>query len=158
MGAKLHVPNYRPVLVGTLAAGSEFTIANQGKWWWRMLYLSFTLATSGVAGNRAVTVVLDDRTDVYSAMAAGATQAINETRRWGAYPGASAGGLSTVSGTLGWPSDGLWIPPGWRIRTVTGALDAGDQYAAVRALVEELPTGPMVEWVPTTETRQDERV
>lgn len=44
-----------------------------------------------------------------------------------------------------WPDEGLVLPQGWHLKTVTANIQAADQYSAIALVLEELPSGP--EWL-----------
>lgn len=142
-------PYIKTVQVAAPAAGAEFAIRAPGEGLWRVLSLAFNLVTDATVANRAVSLTADDGTSVYFSTDATAFQAAALTRGYSAWEGSMS--LAAISGDaiLGFPTRGLWLPVGHSIRSVTTAIQAGDQYAAINAMVEEFPTGPSVEWVPT---------
>lgn len=118
------------------AAGVEIseTVPTGARWILRGL--SFLLVTSGVAGNRETSIVIDDGATTLFTSPSGFTHVASLTRRFSA----SALGAQTA------PTQGtdrqILIPPlvllaGSRIKTVTTAIDAGDDYGAPQMLVEE---------------------
>jgi hypothetical protein len=110
----------------------------------------FTLATSVAVANRIPTLVLSDgtlnvwRVQAPAPVAAGAT--VTYVGYDGAIPNTGAGGLVT----LGWPNQGVYIPQGWSLASVTaGPLDVADQYSAIVAYVQEYTSGPEYYALPT---------
>lgn len=47
-----------------------------------------------------------------------------------------------ATSSMSFPDEGLVLPQGFHLRTITAGIQAGDQYSAVAILVEELPSGP----------------
>lgn len=131
------------------SAGAEFTLSAPGQGLWRVMSLAFTLTTSAVVANRRVALLADDATDVWFAAESTVDVAASLTTRFGAYPGAAAAGLAASVVNIPLPHGGLILQPGHRVRSSTTLIDAGDQYSAIRALVQEYPYGPEFEWLPT---------
>lgn len=131
------------------AAGAEFTLRAPGQGLWRVLSLAFVLTTSAVVANRRVALLADDQTDVWWAAESTVDIAASLATRFGAYPGAAATGLANFTVNIPLPHGGLILQPGHRVRSSTALIDAGDQFSAIRALVQEYPYGPTLEWLPT---------
>ena len=119
------------------AAGIEIseTVPTNARWLLRSVL--FTLVTSAAAANRRVYLSLTDGTTEFFTLPSQDLQVASETQdySWGARLGYErtapvAGGIN-----LGIPL--VPLGEGYVIRTVTGALQAGDNYGAPRLLVEE---------------------
>lgn len=151
MPVKTNVPYQKLATIPNPAAGADFAITAPGQGFWRVLSLAFRLVTSAAVANRTVTLVADDGTSVFFRTNASIQQAAGATVDYGAFAGASSGGFAGVVGVEPLSQDGIWLQPGWRLRSVTGAIDVLDQYSAIAALVEEYPNGPDTEWTPTTD-------
>lgn len=149
MSTKSQVSFLQTAVGATPAAGAEFTIKAPGQGLWRIISLSFTLATSAVVANRRVALLADDQTDVYFAAASSVDLTASLTTRVSAFGGAAATGVVGGAINIALPRDGLPLQPGHRLRSSTLNLDVGDQYSAIRALVQEYPYGPDYEWLPT---------
>jgi len=127
----------RAIVGTTPAAGAEVseTVPTGARW----LLISFTavLTTSAAAANRIPVLNIDDGTNVFfvspSAVVEGANLTTSNTW-WGG--GFQTGGIqqTIVVNALG---VSMLLEPGFRIRTVTSAIQAGDQYAAPKYLVIE---------------------
>lgn len=136
------VPYLRLVTVTQPAAGADWRHTAPGQGIQRVVAARALLTASAAAANRLVSLVLSDGTDDYAI--APTTTAITATLAVpvSTFPGAQAGGAVTTALTAPSPSDGWMLLPGWSLRTVTAALDAGDQWSAIRLWVVEYPTGP----------------
>jgi hypothetical protein len=157
VAVKTNTPYQKIVKVADPAAGAEFALTAPGNGLWRVLSVGFRLVTSAVVANRTAALVADDGTDIFFRTNASLQQAASLTVDYGAFAGASSGGFAGVAGLSPLIQDGVWLQPGWRLRTVTGAIDATDQYSRIVALVEEYPTGPGTEWTPTANRAEYER-
>jgi hypothetical protein len=124
-------------IVGTdPAAGVEISETCPTNTRWRLIGFNYTLVTSAVAGNRISQLFIDDATNAGVRGLPAATQAASLTNsyQYGAF-GAQPATLGTLQiGIL--PPD-VYVSAGGRIRTVTTALDAGDNYSAPVYCVEE---------------------
>jgi hypothetical protein len=78
-----------------------------------------------------------------------AFQAASLTRGYSAWEGSVSEAAISGDGILGFPTNGLLLPIGNTLQSSTLAIQATDQYSAIVALVEEFPSGPGVEWLPT---------
>lgn len=134
------------------AAGAEFALTAPGQGLWRVYSIAFTLTTSAVVAARRVTLLADDQTDVWGVFPSTVDQAASGVVRYGAFGGAVGGGLATAALTIALPEGGVLLMPGHRLRSSTTLIDAGDQYTAIRALVQEFPAGPDEEWLPSVDT------
>lgn len=126
----------RPIVGTNPAAGVEISETVPTGARWRVRAFSFVFTASAAAANRAPVLTIDDGANVLwetgSAVAVTAAQAA--TYRAGI--GVPFFTYGTRAYHLPLPSD-LWLGAGSRLRTVTGALDVGDDYAAPIYLVEE---------------------
>ncbi len=102
--------------------------------------LAFTLLTDATVANRFVSLVADDgaasgadiffRSEVSSALAA-SLQA-----RYSAFSGSQKSGSAYWTPLFTWPAGGLRLRKNDRLRTITEALQAGDNFSAVVFQVE----------------------
>lgn len=123
------------------AAGADWTLTNIGQGLWVVHAWSGILTTSAAVANRVVTVLVDDATDVYLSTVASAVQAATLAHRYGAFDGAAGASPQGTVVPVSWPVGGVMLPQGHRMRVVTEAIDANDQWSAIAALVEEIPAG-----------------
>jgi hypothetical protein len=136
-------PVLYPQRVAAPAVGQEFVLRPTGQGGILVQSITFTLTTSAVVANRIPTLVLSDGTDTILRFQAPTALAASLVATWqaydGAFPNAGAAGITT----LGWPNQGLWIPQGYSLTSVTVGLDgAGDQYSGIIAFVQEFTSGP----------------
>jgi hypothetical protein len=128
----------RVIKIANPAAGGEIVVTPTGRGAWKILSMLLTLTTSAVVANRAVRLEATDTSQPYFRTDADAVQAASLTGLYSAFAGASgAVGASGVAG-IAWPTDGLLLPQGHSLATITTAIDVGDQYSAIGLLVIEL--------------------
>jgi hypothetical protein len=122
------------------AAGAEVSETVPTGARWRLLAFNVVLVTSAVAGNREVVLTLDDGVTNISEVAAGVAQPASVTRRYSFSRGVArfAPAASTV---IAAPAPDILLFGGSRIRTVTTALDVGDNFGAPQLSVEEFIEG-----------------
>lgn len=119
------------------AAGSEVSETVPTNARWCLLSFAVTLVTSAAAANRVPSLVFDDGALVHGRYPVRNNETATSTvvNSWGG--GISAGAeLNGVQVSAGLPV-GVMLQGGHRIRTITAALDAGDNYGAPQYLVEE---------------------
>lgn len=126
------------------AAGANFTFISAGLGPLRVMALAFTLTTSAVVANRTVSIEADDATDTVYRLPAGSVQAASLVGRYGAAEGLSAVPTVGLAWSISWPSGGIVLDQGWRLRSVVDNIDAGDQLSAIRLWIEEYPSGRYV--------------
>lgn len=153
MSTKGPMTFYQVVQVSNPAPGAEFALKSPGQGLWRVISVAFTLVTSAVVANRRVVLFGDDQTDVWAVCPSAVDQAASTTVRYGAHVGAVGSGLAGTALSIPLPGQGFILMPGHRLRSSTLAIDATDQYSAIRALVQEFPAGPDLEWLPSVDTQ-----
>jgi hypothetical protein len=100
----------------------------------RSLRLNFT--TSAVAGNRQVKVFIDDGVNVISGSVANYLQPAGTLVNYSVGPHGILSGL--IIDTVFMPIEPqVPLVPGWRIRSQTAGIQAGDQWSAPQYAVEE---------------------
>lgn len=118
------------------AAGAEISETVPADARWRLMGVGLTLVTDATAANREVRLVIDDGTTIIAEIPAGVTQVASETRRYSfgaGFPrGAGAQSLNVIA-----PLPPVVLGAGYRVRTLTTNLQAGDNYGAPQLLVEE---------------------
>jgi len=103
---------------------------------WKLWGLSFQLVTDANAANREVTVTIDDGTTILFTSPSGFTHTASLTRRYSAsLIGAQTAPAQATDRQILLPP--LQLPAGSRIKTVTTAIQVGDNYGAPQMLVEE---------------------
>lgn len=103
---------------------------------WRLRAFSFALVTSATVANRTPVLTIDDGANVFFETGSNVAQTATLTAKYRAAIGVPLTTFGTTSYNLPLPSD-LVLPAGARIRTVTGLLQAGDDYGAPIYAVEE---------------------
>jgi len=119
------------------AAGAEISETVPAHARWRLQGISFALATSAVVAGRIVSVLIDDGASEFMRISNSSTQGASATFRYtvGAFGNnVSIAGSNTV--VLMMPPD-LFLFQGWRVRTLTTLLDAGDNFGPPQLCVEE---------------------
>lgn len=124
-GPALDVSNAAPAAGAdwtyTVPAGQSFTVET----------LAFSLTTSAAVANRQVQVIIDDGVNELWRWVAPAVQAATATVEY-------VGALSTVesgavrAGVQSFELPNIVLLPGYRIRSITTAIQAADQYTAQR--------------------------
>lgn len=104
---------------------------------WELLVFKATLTTSAAAANRLPALTIDDGTTEYYRDQLAANEPASTAYRNVWAQGLSLGsGLNTATQRGALPV-GLRLGSGHRIKTVTAAIDAGDQWSAVQYVVRE---------------------
>jgi hypothetical protein len=118
------------------AAGAEWSETVPTNARWRFVAVRVALVTDATVANRVPQVIVDDGTNTLYLIPSHANQTASLT--W-TYHGFYAGAAGFASGNyiaLPFPGD-LFLQGGWRIRSSTGSLQAGDNWGAPQLLVEE---------------------
>lgn len=119
------------VLVGTdPAVNTEISQTVPAGFVWRLVAIRFSLQTDANVANRSVSLNIDDGTaNIPIALPASAVQAASLGVF---YQGVANGVTAAVVGIqqIGLPPGGVLMLPGWRVRTVTSLIQAGDNYSA----------------------------
>lgn len=153
MTTKAPVSYYKMVAVAAPAAGANFELKTPGGEFWLLHSITFRFVASGAVGNRLVHLFADDQTDVYYRVPANSIVAAAGDQRFSGFPGAPQSAAIGNEVVFPLPNGGLLLPPGWRFRTSTDAIDVADQYSEIRALVQSFPQGPADEWLPSVDTQ-----
>jgi hypothetical protein len=130
----------RTVVGAAPAAGAEISITVPAGVNWILRSMAFTLTTAAGGSNRQEHLVLDDGANVFWAGVSAAPQAGSAVDyvSWAAGAAPASDATPAIQGTL--PAE-CRMRPGWRIRTATTGIQAGDQYSAPTLLVEEFVPG-----------------
>lgn len=119
------------------AAGAEISETVPTNARWRLWGFTFTLVTDATAANRVVDVALDDGAAIYYRASVPTAQTASQTVIYSAAPQGVAQGVTNLRALVPLPTP-CPLFQGHRIRTVTQALQAGDNFGAPQYLVEEL--------------------
>jgi hypothetical protein len=118
------------------AAGAEISESVPAGVRWLLKTFTFVLVASAAAANRSPILTIDDGATVIFETGSNVLQIASQTSKYRAGAGVPLALYDTRAYHLPLPPD-LWLGGGSRIRTVTGGLDVGDDYAAPIYLVEE---------------------
>jgi len=130
-------PGVLRTIVGTNpAVGVEIaeTVPTNARW--RLQAFRFQLVASGTVANRRPTLIIDDGANEIWRQNSNVDQTAGQTSVYEAAPGVSFSTIDVRTYSLPLPI-GLVLAEGYRIRTSTAAIDAGDDYAAPIYSVEE---------------------
>lgn len=130
---------WRTIRLATRAAGLEWELKAPGSAYWRVISVTARLVTSAVVANRQVSLIGDDQTNTFFTQGFSSAQAASLTVDYCAHTGGSSI-LAGTTATAPLPHAGLLLIPGYRLRSSTALLDAGDQWSLVTALVDEIPS------------------
>lgn len=125
-------------VTGTLPpAGAEISEVVPTNAMWELLSFHYSLMTSSAAATRTTSLLADDGTNVFwQGTQSGSGQAASLTYQYTHFPGATQVAGQSVIDIFASPF-GLKLMPGFRLRSNTGLLQAGDQYSAPQYLVRE---------------------
>jgi hypothetical protein len=122
--------------LGAPGAGTEWSTSVPANTIWRLKSIYCTLTTSAAVANRVPHFILDDGANILADLAAPAVQAagvaVNYSVNAGGQNAAAFDGLIKITLPLDYD-----LLAGFRIRSLTTALQAGDTYSAVNFLIEE---------------------
>lgn len=123
------------------AAGAEIEQTVPAGTWWVLMGVQLQLVTSATAANRRPALVVDDGTTEVHRLRVGVDQAASLTRTYIFTPSVDAEvDRSATFLEMIEPLPELVLPGGYRIRTVTANLQAGDNYGPAQLFVAELDT------------------
>lgn len=149
---------HRIVRVDRPAAGQGWTLTPGGARWWRVISLTARLVTSAVVANRRVRLTATEGDFTFFVAEAHLNQAASLTFDYTAHTGAPVSAADNLVLPLPLPSGGLLLRSGAVLTASATALDAGDQWSAIAALVEELPSGRLYEGDELTEPVEQQGV
>lgn len=138
----MHVPYLRVIVVADPAAGAEEILTAPGGVFWRVLSVRYTLTTDATVANRITTLISDDGTSSFWQNGVSGGQTAGTTQAYSTTTGANNFGAGAIIRPMGYPDGGVWLYPGWRLRTATENIQVADQYSGFVALVEEFHSGP----------------
>lgn len=120
------------------AAGVEISETVPAGVRWRISAVRFTLLTDSTAANRTLFLVFDDGADPsFITMMTQAAQPASTSRVYHFFLDMPAAEV-VAGGNAYLPlPDELWLPAGFRMRTLTTSFQAGDDYTAPEFLIEE---------------------
>jgi hypothetical protein len=130
-------PGFLRSVAGTdPAAGVECSETVPAGARWRLISLVVALVTDATVANRIPVLTIDDGTTVIARGVVAAVQAASLTVQH-AFSGVGAAGAAASATNHGFLPSPLVLSAGYRIKTVTGGFQAGDNYGPPNYLVEE---------------------
>lgn len=152
------VHNLQIRTVQSPVAGSDFVIVVPSPEDWRVIGVRATLTTSAAVANRVPEIVYDDQTNIGAGVVAMTTQPASTAVVYNFACLSSAfstGALATgAKANIG---IGEWIlPTAYRLRVITTAIDAADQWSAITVSFERMDEPPYRQ--PLIGTQLDEDV
>ena len=128
-----------PVYVPNPAAGADWSHTVDGRYWQRMVAVTFSFNASAVVANRLIVMELVDTNGVTiievecgGLVVAGSFLSVNLTADGPAYDvGAAGHSYGYIPGFL--------VPPGWTWKTNTAGIDVGDTFDGIVLLVQRFP-------------------
>jgi hypothetical protein len=127
----------RSITGTTPGAGAEISETTPTAARWEVLAVQFKLTASATVANRVVTLNFDDGVNVFATFGASDVQTAGQALTWQAAAGVGRFAAPTALVVVLSLSNGLRMLAGYRMRTVTTALQVGDQYTAPQYLVRE---------------------
>lgn len=133
--------NIRSIAGTDPAAGVELSETVPTGVRWQVLMLTARLVSSAAVASRQPTLLIDDGTSVLWSTDPPDVQPASENWRWNAGQGTAR--LSSTYDNKTWNAPvQLVLLPGFRLRSVTGGFQAGDNWGAMQLLVEEWLEAP----------------
>lgn len=111
------------------AAGAEASVTVPAGETWELESVRVTLVASAVVANRRVRLVIDDGVNILAEIVAGLDQTATQTITY-SYTADGYETVATRSGILQQGIPRMLLGAGYRIRTITAAIDVGDNYSA----------------------------
>lgn len=124
------------VTQGNPAAGAEVTVAVPAGKWWAVRAVHFKLVTAVAVANRLVRLAMDDGANVFFTVPNDVAHAASQTTEYSYGATFEAAQGATVSARV-YPIPAVVLGPAYRIRTVTAAIQAADQFSEIALLVDE---------------------
>jgi hypothetical protein len=131
-----------PTVLGTNpAANAELAETVPAGSRWKLLAVSVALVQGATQTPQPILVIDDGTNVIFEGFGSSAAQAVSTTCRYTWAPGltltAQIGATTNVHSTASLP-EGLILPAGYRIRTVTVGIGANSDYGAPTLLVDEV--------------------
>lgn len=131
------------------AAGAEFSLTPSGAGGLLIRSMVFTMTADANVASRAVHLTVTNGSRRWYASRANSVQTAGQSFIYAAYEGCSAGATGATVIALDFPANGLWVPRGHTLATLTSNMQVGDQYSAIGLYAIEFPSGPEWELWPT---------
>lgn len=118
------------------AANTEFSETVPANARWRLLAVSVALVADANAANRETTLIIDDGATIVAEIPSGTAQTANQTRRLTFARNVQRFATAQALGIAAPLPDAI-LMGGYRVRSVTTNIQAGDNYGAPQLWVEE---------------------
>lgn len=152
------VPYVKSVVVTQPVVGAEFSLSAPGQGSWRVLSLRAHLLASAAVATRVPTLLVTSSDGIVAQLVGTGSVAAGAAADWSAFSGSANVAGATAVHNWSFPTDGVLLLPGFTLSSLTAAIDVGDQWSLVRALVVEYPTGPLWRLTPDVSTFAEPRV
>lgn len=124
-------------------AGAEAVVTVPAGKWWVVRSVHLKLVTAVAVANRLARLTVDDGTNIIFTVPNDVSHAASQTTEYSF--GQAATSEAAPGATVGariYAIPPLVLGPGYRIRTITAAIQAADQFSEITALVEETGSDP----------------
>lgn len=129
----------QPIYLPNPAAGAQWTRKTDGRYFERLIAVTFTLTADAVVANRVPSLVLaDSNGKVITTVPAGGTVVASTVLTTFLSRNAPAFAAAAVGNAYGYLPD-LMTPPDWSWSSVVAGMDAADQISGVTLLVQQFP-------------------
>jgi hypothetical protein len=118
------------------AAGAEFSETVPTNARWRLLGVDVALVTDATAANRTQRLIIDDGATIVAEITPAVAQTATLTWRY-SYARNVQRGVDPGGTLINAPLPDAWLMGGYRVRSATTNLQAGDNYGAPQLWVEE---------------------
>lgn len=152
MDSRFDVPYLRLVTIANPTVGTDWRHTSPGQGIQRILAIRALFTAAAVAVTRLPALVLSDGSDDLASVPANAGVTTGLATVFSTFPGSISAGVAAGPQLWAAPTDGWLLLPGYSLRTVTAAIDPGDQWSAIRIWLAEYPTGPEVRITPDVPT------
>lgn len=130
---------WRTVRVENPAAGAEWELKAPGNAYYRVISVAAVLTADATVATRSAEFIADDQSRTwYRQGTVGATTALEASTYCGHTGAVQATFASTDNFPL--PVGGLLLLPGHRLRSLVANIQPADQWSAITALVDEIPS------------------
>jgi len=128
----------RYITVANPEVGEDLTTTVPDGQMWRILGVSFTLATEASAATRTIQLQVTNSSVLLFSFPMSSTQTASLTRKYTCVPMSPPAVNNVSTNVLGIIPTDLYLPPLTVIHTLTLFLQGSDQYSAIKILVEQL--------------------
>jgi len=142
-----NTPLWRVQQIPQPVVGAELVISPVNAAGWLIRTMRLQLVADVNVATRAVAFNFTNGTNIWGGVNAAGTVVASATRTFTASCGNSNAVTGTTRGAIDWPTEGIWLPQGHSIVSVTENIQVGDQYSQIVISVIEYPAGSgLVMW------------